>query len=801
MNLITAKRLRLLGGVVSVLVLVAVALSAWFYVKLRASLPQLDGQAVIAGLESRATVERDVQGVPTIHGTNRLDVARALGFIHAQDRFFQMDCARRHAAGELAELFSKAALPHDRKVRIHGFRTLAQKVLAKSTENERKLMEAYTEGVNTGLAKLGAKPFEYLLTRSDPQPWKAEDCILMIYAMTLDLQDEDAGYEQSLAAVWDTLGQPALAYFAPLLGPADAALDASTAPLAPMPTERQLDLRKRVYVTEEKHAALTNSERPGVLPGSNAFALSGTRTASGAALLANDMHLSLRMPNIWYRASLVFPSADGQGETRITGVTLPGTPLVIAGSNGHIAWGFTNAYADTSDLVIISPTSAGPGTYMNGDNVLLYEQRTEVIRVKGQQPETIAIPWTVWGPIVGANADKRDFALKWTAHDSEATNFSLAALEGAQTVQQAVDVAHHAGIPVQNFIVADSSGAIGWTLCGYLPRRLGFDGRLPTSWNFGDRNWLGFIAPGEIPTIIAPADGRLWSGNQRMAGGDMLRLLGDGGYEQPMRAGIIRDDLAALNKAQPRDLLTVQLDDRAPYLERWHELLLRVITPEAVAKNKDRGKLRTAAETWEGHASVDSVSYRLVAGFRRHVADRVLSVIFEPCYDAYPDFNFRRFHYEPALWEMVNQKPAHLLGQDYGTWDDLLLGAVDDVIRDIDAEHVSIARATWGRHNTAQIRHPLSHFFPGPLGRQLDLPADPLPGDNNMPRVQSPTAGASERFVVSPGHETEGIFEMPGGQSGHPLSPFYRAGHEAWVKGEATPFLPGPTAHTLTFTP
>jgi len=801
MKPVITKRLRLLGGAVSVLVLVVLAFTAWFYVKLRASLPQLDGQAVIAGLEARVTVERDALGVPTIRGASRLDVARALGFLHAQDRFFQMDCARRHAAGELAELFGKSALPHDRKVRIHSFRTLAQKVLAATSENERKLLEAYTEGVNIGLGKLGAKPFEYILTRSTPLPWKTEDCVLMIYAMTLDLQDEDAGYEQSLAAVRDTLGQPALAYFGPLIGPADAALDNSIAPLAPMPTERQIDLRKRVYVTEEKHASLTNRERPAVLPGSNAFALAGTRTASGAGLVANDMHLSLRVPNTWYRASLVFPSADGQGDTHVTGVTLPGAPLVVAGSNGHIAWGFTNAYADTSDLVIINPTSAGPGTYMNGDTVLLYEKRSEVIHIKGQQPETITTPWTIWGPIVGTNADKRDFALKWTAHDSEVTNFGLAALEATQTVQQAVDIAHHAGIPAQNFIVADSSGTIGWTVCGYLPRRVSFDGRQPASWSFGDRKWNGFIPPDEMPTIIAPADGRLWSGNQRMAGGETLRLLGDGGYEHPMRAGLIRDDLAALAKAQPRDLLAVQLDDRAPYLERWHQLLLRVITPEAVAKNKDRGRLRMAAENWEGRASADSVSYRLVAEFRRHVADRVLSAVFEPCYDAYPDFNFRRFHYEPALWEMVNQKPAHLLGQDYASWDDLLLAAVDDDIKDIDAEHVSIAHATWGHHNTAQIRHPLSRFFPGALGRWLDLPADPLPGDNNMPRVQSPTAGASERFVVSPGHESEGIFEMPGGESGHPLSPFYRAGHEAWVKGDPTPFLPGPAAHTLTLTP
>jgi len=801
MKLVTAKRLRLLGGAASVLLLIALVLAGWFYLKLRASLPALDGHAAITGLSAPVTVERDAQGVPVIRGTSRLDVARALGFLHAQERFFQMDCARRHAAGELAALFGKAALPHDQKVRIHHFRTLAQQVLAKLAPEERALIDAYTAGANAGLVTLSAKPFEYILLRSEPLPWQPEDSVLMVYAMTLDLQDENAVYEQSLAALHDNLGQSALNYFAPLIGPDDAALDHTTTPLAPMPTERQIDLRKRVYSTVEKHAALAHPAADAVLPGSNAFALAGPRTASGAALLANDMHLGLRVPNTWYRASLVFPATNGQGETRLTGVTLPGAPLVVAGSNGHIAWGFTNAYADTADLVIINPTSAGHNTYSNGSDIAMYETRTDTIQVKGSASVTLEIPWSVWGPVIGANSGKRDLALKWTAHDPDATNLSLFALEGAQTVQQAVDLAHRAGIPAQNFFVADSSGTIGWTIAGRLPKRVGFNGRLPASWNFGDRKWDGFLTPAEMPTLIAPADARLWSGNQRLLGGDALRLLGDAGYEHPMRAARIRDELNPMQKATPRDLLAVQLDVRATYLDRWQKLLLRVIDADTTAKNKDRAKLRAAAATWEGRATADSVSYWLVSEFRLHIIERVLPVVFEPCYDVYPDFNYRRFHYEPALWEMVEKKPAHLLGQDYGSWDDLLLAAADEVLKDIDAGHGTLARATWGRHNTARIRHPLSRFFPGPLHRWLDMPADPLPGDNNVPRVQSPAAGASERFVVSPGREAEGIFEMPCGQSGHPLSPFYRAGHDAWVKGEPTPFLPGPATHTLTLNP
>jgi penicillin amidase len=150
---------------------------------------------------------------------------------------------------------------------------------------------------------------------------------------------------------------------------------------------------------------------------------------------------------------------------------------------------------------------------------------------------------------------------------------------------------------------------------------------------------------------------------------------------------------------------------------------------------------------------------------------------------------------------MVQEKPAHLLNPRFVTWDDLLVAAADLTVSSLDRQGVSLPQATWGQRNTARIRHPLAGALPAWLTGWLNLPADPLPGDVDMPRVQGPSFGASERLVVSPGHEAEGIFEMPGGQSGHPLSPFYRAGHEAWVHGDPTPFLAGKTEHTLELKP
>jgi penicillin amidase len=356
-------------------------------------------------------------------------------------------------------------------------------------------------------------------------------------------------------------------------------------------------------------------------------------------------------------------------------------------------------------------------------------------------------------------------------------------------------------MPAHNFVVADSAGQIAWTIIGRLPKRVGFDGRLPTSWAFGDRHWDGFLPPDQVPAVIAPASGRVWSGNNRALGGAAIALLGDGGYAAPPRAAQIRDDLAGVEKAVPRDLLAIQLDDRAFFLERWQKLLLTVLTPEAVAGHPARAELRALAEHWSETASPDSAGYRLVRTFRGCTSDFALTPIFAPCVDAMPGFDWARFHYEDALWTLLQQKPAHLLNPQFQSWDALLLAAADHVSTELEKQGLTLSQATWGRRNTARIMHPFGRMLPAWLAGWLNLPADQLPGDVNMPRVQTPTFGASMRMDVSPGREDEGLFQMSGGQSGHPLSPYYRAGHSNWVQGKPGPLLPGPAVHTLVLNP
>jgi penicillin amidase len=834
-------RSRLLMGVLGFLLLGGLAAAAGLWWVARRSLPQLDGAATLPGLSAVVTVDRDSTGVPTVRGATRRDVARALGYLHAQDRFFQMDLLRRRSAGELAELFGKAAVPADREARIHGFRTLAGKALALMPAAHRKLVDAYTAGVNAGLASLRARPFEYVILRVRPQPWRPEDTLLVAYSMVLDLQDSRGRYEQMLAAIQYGYGRTMLDFLAPEGTGLDAALDGGTYSQPPVPGPDIIDLRKHKADTVAGNRPLS---RPGIsdgetAPGSNVFALAGSRTANGSALLANDMHLHLGVPAVWYRAELVWsdegqnakvqnpnpkcqtPNVEFQGpdlkfqssrsdlatagrpeEHRVTGVTLPGLPLVIAGSNGHIAWGFTNSYADTADIVIAELSSIDPQLYKNGLDLLKMEARKETIRVKGGDPVDVTALWTIWGPVIGDINHARSLVLHWVFDDPAALNLNIIELENAPDAATALALAPHFGLPSQNFMVADRGGAIGWTVTGLLPRRVGFDGRLPAIWGYGDRRWNGYLPADDYPRILSPPAGQLWSANNRPVSGASYLKLGDGGYNSAARARQIRDDLTALTApATPRDLLAVQLDDRAMLLERWQKLLLAALTPDAVASRPGRAELRRVVAQWNGHASTDSAAYTLVRRWREAVAGRALDPVFEPCLIQAESFDFHRLNYEAPLWQLVQQRPPNFLTPDCLTWDDLFLKAADDVLQWTDREGVPLQRLTWGARNTARIQHPFSRFLPGVLARLIDMPATPLPGDRDMPRVQRPDFGASERFAVAPGHEEEGVFHMPGGQSGHPLSPYYRAEYDDWAQGRPTPFLPGPAQHTLRLAP
>jgi penicillin amidase len=760
------------------------------------SLPLLDGELVVDGLSAPVTIARDASGIPVITASNREDLAFATGYTHGKDRFFQMDLTRRNSAGELSELFGPVALDVDRRHRFHRFRARANAVLETLSPSQRAILDAYTRGVNAGLNELGAKPFEYFLTATEPRPWENADSLLAVFTMFMELNDERAVRDVQRGLARQVLPEAVFTWLYPQGTPWDAPMQGEPRDTAQFPAAGQYSI-EGTQAAVQRLPYLAAGDR--IVAGSNNWAVAGKLTESGSAIVANDMHLGITTPNVWYRARL---KTTDESAIDLNGVFLPGAPILVAGSNGHIAWGNTNSYGDWSDAVIVRP---GPeaGTYLAPGGPRKFEVFVEHIAVKGEEPVAFEVRETIWGPVLDDNPDpNRMMAVSWIAHHREGVTLNHIALETATTVDEALDIANTLGMPPQNFVVGDANGNIGWTIAGRIPLREGYDPRLPADWS-GGAGWQGWVDPADYPRIVNPDSGRIWTANARVVDGEALRIIGDGGYDFGARARQIRDDLLDIDRFAPEDMLTVQLDDRAVFLSPWRELLLDTLTDAAVEDNERRAEFRQLVEEWVPRASTDSVGYRLVRGFRSEVRNRVFTMLMQPVLDTYGEETELRIsnQFEGPLWSLVTERPAHLLSDNYANWDELLVVSVD-TMTDYFAENFDggLAERTWGERNTARMHHPLSRALPF-LSPLLDMPADQLPGDSNLPRAQGPTFGASERFAVGPGNEEAGFLHMPAGQSGHPLSPYYSVGHDDWVEGRPSSFLPGPPVHTLVLQP
>jgi penicillin amidase len=765
---------------------------AWL--ALRGSLPELDGETSVDGLSAAATIERDSSGIPTITASNRTDLAFATGFAHGQDRFFQIDLIRRQAAGELSEIIGVSTLETDKRFRFHRFRSRAQIAISGLSATELAIVTSYAKGVNAGLASLDVKPFEYFVLGADPQPWQPEDSILVVYTMFVMLNDSRAIGDVQRGLAHRILPKEAYAWLYPQGTPWDAPLMGEPRSPVPVPSSDFYSIRD----VKTKSPPANEVGKPN-LNGSNNWVVGGALTSTGRAIVSNDMHLGLSTPNIYYQARLVVDSGD---QRDVTGVTLPGAPFIVAGSNGKVAWGYTNSYGDWSDAVLLKAGSSSD-TYQTPDGELPFEVHLENIKIKDGDPVQLVVRETIWGPVLeDIDYPDGDIAVSWIAHHAEAVNLRVIDLETADTVYEALDVANTMGIPPQNFVTGDSGGNIAWTIAGRIPQKSSFDGMLPSDWS-EEPGWTGWLDPSLYPRVVNPQSGRIWTANARVTDGEALDLVGDGGYDLGARARQIRDGLFAKETFAPADMLDIQYDDRALFLEPWHDLLLSVLDVETVAAEAQLAEFRALVADWIPRAAPESVGYRLVRAFRLEVQAQVFHALMAPVRDEYAGNLSLRIsnQFEASLWTLVTEQPAHLLPAAYDSWQELMVESVRENIRYFEENFEgTLADRSWGERNTARITHPLSRAVPL-LSGFLDMPADPLSGDVDMPKAQGPTFGASERFSVSPGDEANGVMHMPTGQSGHPLSDFYRHGHEDWVKGRASPFLPGEAEFTMVLQP
>ncbi len=543
---------RLLGflAVLAALVLLAGGFLAWTIQ--RSVPPAREMHAVLpAGLATTAdggvTIDFDALGTPTIRGGSEAAVAFGQGYAHARDRRFQMELLRRTAAGRLSELVGRAALSSDRFFRTLGFAVVADAGTARLGPRRRALFEAYSAGVNAWDTTHPPPP-EFLLLGAAVEPWTPRDIGLASLLMQQDQCWEAAGDERDREIMEAALSPALVEFLMPVVTAWDTPLLAGALPTElPLPTPAEVDLRTaRAWAPSHApvSAALAfgpRTARDGA-QGSNGWAVSGARTRSGRPLLANDPHMTLRVPTLWHRQRLEFAdeARDAAGAPlapAITGVTLPGVPGIVFGSNGAVAWGGTNVQGDFVDLVRCRPADAETLTYVGPTGPERFGARLEVIAVKGTSPESLRVRTTRFGPVIGPSRAKGGglLAAQWSALDPATLDTDLLAIDRATSLDGFLAALATYRGPQLSVVVADSAGRIGWKVGGLMPRRGPGEFDRVREATDPDAAWTGYVAWDSVPSLVDPGDGMIFSANQRMVGGREWALLG-GSIGAPWRA-------------------------------------------------------------------------------------------------------------------------------------------------------------------------------------------------------------------------------------------------------------------------
>lgn len=761
--------------------------AAVFTLALTESLPRRSGQAAVPGLDGSVTIELDAHAIPRIRAATIEDAYRAQGFMHAQERFFQMDLSRRSVAGELAELVGPAALPLDRERRVFQFRKRARALEASLPARHRAWLAAYTEGVNAGLADLGARPPEYWLLRVKPRPWTVEDSLLVVYAFYTMLSSNEV-YERPQAVMEAALAPDVYAF----LTPSTARFDRPLLAAANDPTG---GYRPQPIPTTPVSDVSPAGRRPVVMSppaggASNQWAVGGARGTGGAAIVANDPHLGLRLPNVFHRAELHFAGRA------VRGLGIPGVPGIVIGATDDLAWGLTVSNADQSDWVVVEIDPENPAAYRVPGGVEPFVVEQESIAVRGRdEPEIVDVRLTRWGPVAGRDGLGRTLALRATWLEPGGANIDVLELAFAESVQAGIDVVTGWAGPSLNWMFADGAGRVGWAVNGPVPVRKGFDGSVPRSWASGDAGWAGLIEP---PRYVGGPDDVLFTANNRMLPAAEAAQLGRV-WMPPYRAKRIADLLGNGQSFDEAALAAMQLDTRVEAYDEIRRVALEVLDGDDDDEDGVVAFARAAIEDWDGRAETSNVGFRLLHAFHRELLERLLAPLLAPAIEADPGFVYRWPLADEAMRRLLDERPVHLLPAGYADWRSFLRDALIarlDAIANGDGLGLD---APWGEVNRLTASHPLAGL---PLiGRMLRLPAVPQPGAPLAVRVAEPTRGAVIRMVVSPARPEAGILQLAGGQSGHPLADAFTDQWPAWHSGSPAPFLAGETVSTITLRP
>jgi penicillin amidase len=796
------RKTRVIRNVVAVLlVLLGIGVIAgWWTV--RRSLPTLDGSVSVAGLRDGVIVDRDQWGRPWIRAKSAEDLVMAQGYVTAQDRLWQMDLLRRAAAGELSEILGGVALEFDKENRTLGMRGAAERAAADSSTEIRGLLDSYALGVNRYIEqRRGRLPVEFTLLGYKPRPWTPADTYLVSLYMYKTLTST---WKSKLNRQWitervgaekahDMFVVDSLLDHYIVGGPVAGAVH-SSAHVPAVRASAGLPVNEEMppFAAEQWDAARALlgqfENESSEFIGSNNFVVSGSHTASGKPLLANDTHLALGIPSIWY---LVHLSAPGWN---VAGFALPGLPLVIIGHNDRVAWGFTNSNADVQDLFIEKFQSENSRYYWANGGWVEERARQETIHVRGKPDVALIVAVTRHGPIVHRDPPgegDRAYALRWTALEPGGLDFGFPLLGRAKNWNEFIEVTRHIAGPGQNTIYADVDGNIGFTVPARIPIRSRVEGTLPAPGDTDEYEWKGYIPFDELPRLLNPPEGIIATANARTIGPGYKYFVSDR-WAGPYRAARLYHLLEGRSGLTPADSNAIQNDIVSlPNIFLSEQLILATRSNRPMdARVK---ALIEKLKNWDARATSDSVETSFVEYTRHALFHNLLAPLLGDETSRYELWEPRSV-YNNVWWRdkvflenVLRARPTTWLPKGFADFDSLLIDSANDAVSRLTkaTQESNPSRWSWGRLHPLDMTHPLGRG--SLLHSALRIGPYETGGTIDTVKAMGVGHGPAMRFVADLSNFDNSLMEITAGESGQFASPYYRDQFPEWFAGRGIP--------------
>ncbi len=766
----SAGALALLG------VLLAAGSCSWF------ALPSYDGSEAVPGLDAPVEIVRDAHAIPHIYAQSPRDGAFAMGYVHAQDRLWQLEMQRRIGAARLAEVVGEPGVTTDKFLRTLGIYRVAERNFERLAPETQAIYEAYAAGVNAYLeTRSGLMPPEFLLLGHEPEPWRPADSLVWLKIMAWDLGDNFSD-ELLRARLADKL-DPAQLQDLWAQHPDDPAPALPAVPSALGPAA--VDYRALA-------AALPKETVSGL--GSNGWVLSGEHTESGKPLLANDPHLRLEVPSVWYLAHISTPDFES------VGATLPGLPFPLIGRTSDFAWGLTNTGPDVQDLFIERIDPDDPARYLAPEGSLPFEVRNETINVSGEEPIALTVRTTRHGPVISdVLEESAEFleeghvlAFAWTALDDD--DLSAQALVRATTAadwEGFVDGLRDFTVPQQTVVFADRDGNIGTIAPGRVPVRASGQGHMPVPGWTGAYDWVDRVPFEELPRAYNPAQGRIVNANNRMVPLDYPHYLTDD-WTPPYRAQRIEALLDARPAHDVESFTAIQQDLVSLAAARLVPVLLEHAEP---AGDTARQALAMLA-AWDHRMGRDSAEALIYMAWARELMHALFA---DELGDVFEDYwNIRT----EVIHRALGERPQWC--DDVTTAEQESCAAVVSRALTVSLEYLAVTHGhdmadwRWGEAHAVRMKSRILGEIPAvgswfevnmeSGGEKETLKAGGFDvADEERPFAQN--HGAGYRAVYDLAEPERSVFIISTGQSGNPLSSHYEDYAEPWRDGEYLPML------------